>query len=69
MKKKSTSQIAFFSLRVLISLMIFLAGIMLVLLAMANPQALIRRDTAKLNTQAHRADDVLLKLSGTVEQG
>jgi uncharacterized delta-60 repeat protein len=49
MKKKSTSQIAFFSLRVLISLMIFLAGISLALFAMADSYALTRERTSVPN--------------------
>src|SRR6184192_4344289 len=40
MKKKSTSQSAFFNLRVLIGLFVALAGVSLALLATANPSGL-----------------------------
>ena len=59
MKKKSTSQSAFFNLRVLIGLFVALTGVSLALLATANPSGLM------LGASSHaRTDQAQQKYNG-----
>ena len=60
MKKKSTSQSAFFNLRVLVGLFIALAGVSLALLATANPPG---RGASAKRVAPHRRANIRLRPS------
>jgi len=63
MKKKSASQSAFFDPRVLLCMAIFFIGLLLTLLATANPQDLVRERERQLTPKvngASRAQSALI---------
>src|SRR6266540_4638945 len=74
MKKKSRSQSAFFNLRVLIGLNVFLAGVFLALFAMANPSGGRRLGFASTTGAGPAGSDPVIavtpdSLSVTLQQG
>ena len=68
MKKRSASQSAFFNPRVLLGLAIFFTGILLTLLATANPQDVVRESDRQLTPHMDNATQVLSAPAGGVQE-
>jgi len=68
MKKRSASQSAFFNPRVLLGLAIFFTGILLTLLATANPQDVVRERARQVTPHMDNATQVLSASAGGVQE-
>src|SRR6266567_7581519 len=68
MKTKSSSRSAFFNLRVVVALSLFLAGVFLALFATANPQTLTRQRARDVGAQVHGSNEISLAPFGGVQE-
>src|SRR6266567_3603468 len=68
MKTKSSSRSAFFNLRVVVALSLFLAGVFLALFAAANPPALPRERARHVGAKVRGSDEISLAPSGGVQE-
>jgi hypothetical protein len=67
-KKKSISRSAFFNLRALLGVVLFLAGVSLALFATANPQAPTRDRARYMDAQVDHPNRVPFASSGGVQE-